>query len=113
MFAVALAGAFTATHLPPREIPVGIGSDKVAHALGYFVLGTLLWIALWARALPRARRIAWTLSGLSIYAAFDELTQPLFSRFASATDALADVAGVIAAIGACESVAAMLASRNR
>lgn len=112
-FAVALAGAFTGTHLPPREIPVGIGSDKVAHAVGYFVLGTLLWIALRARALPRTRRIGWTLGGLAVYAAFDELTQPLFSRHASLADALADVAGVLSAVGACEAVTAILASRRR
>ena len=101
---VTWAAAFTATHLPPTNIPTtGLG-DVYLHAAGYFLLGGLLSLALAACGTQPARRIAVTLAVLAVYAVVDEATQPLVGRTAALSDWFADMVGTAAAVAACEAV---------
>jgi hypothetical protein len=82
----------TATHWPGLAVPKGPVSrmDLVIHA-GAFALWTLLFY--FARWITNPK-VLWTSLIAICFAAFDELTQPLFSRVADWTDFLADISGV-------------------
>lgn len=85
--------AFVLTHLPPTEFPqVGVpGIDKVVHFFLYFGLG---WLFGWAYpAFQNHRRIV--ASGLFLYAAIDEVTQPWVGRTAEVLDWGCDVLGIL------------------
>jgi len=89
--------ALTMTHMPhppPMGPPV---SDKLIHFLAYGVLSGLLFLAMWMSR-PNMRWLPLIVLGIVVaYAAFDEITQPLFHRDAEFGDFLADsAAGVIA-----------------
>jgi VanZ family protein len=91
--------ALVMTHIP-RPPPTGpIVSDKLVHFLAYGLLGGLLFLTLWMSR-PDLRWMPLVVLGIVIaYAAFDELTQPLFGRDASFGDWLADCGGgAVAAI---------------
>jgi VanZ family protein len=105
-----------ATHHPrPQELigaGPGVPSDKSLHFIAYFVLGVLAsaTLAAWRR---------WTLGdvvglalGLLLFAAADEITQPLFGRFADVADWFADCRGVLAGILAMAAILAALAPRT-
>jgi len=98
--------AFVGTHVPGHHLPrVGAG-DKLLHCWGYTALACLLWVTLLAH-----RRARWgVLVVLPLYAALDEITQPLVGRTASIGDWLADVGGVGLAVLVCE--ASLLALRR-
>jgi VanZ family protein len=85
------------THLP-RVPAVGGVTDKTAHFIGFALLGALLYLAIWAAG----RATPWTsllvLVVLGIYAAVDEITQPLTGRHASFLDWQADMAGAATAV---------------
>ena len=85
---------FVMTHLPPRRLPHGPGSDKLHHFLAYLVLSFLLGAALW-QAFPSRRRWMPMLVVLAAmaYGAFDEFTQIAVGRDCELNDWLADVAG--------------------
>jgi VanZ family protein len=97
----ALAGywlaMFVATHVPrqfsalPRE-----GTDKLVHIAAFAVLAWLLATA-WEQSVGRLRGAHLVAIGclLTVYAAFDEATQPLVGRTASFGDWLADGIGVV------------------
>lgn len=114
---VALAGywilLFTATHVPIDPNVIGPGNDKTLHVVGYSGLALLFGVMLATRMSPRHRfgeegAIAPNDSPfwprfpflgafvlLAIYAAFDELTQPLVGRTCDIYDWLADCAGIM------------------
>lgn len=105
-------GIFTLTHLPPVEIPKTHISDKLAHFAVFALLAVLLYLSLW-----RSERYTLHLAGIvlaivMIYAAVDELTQPLVYRTCSVTDWFSDVAGGATAI-AVMSVARVFSGRRR
>src|SRR3954462_6898031 len=89
--------ALTMTHIP-HPPPIGPPvSDKLIHFLAYGVLSGLLFLALWITR-PSLRFLPLIVLGIIVaYAAFDELTQPLFGRDCEFGDWLADsAAGLIA-----------------
>ena len=100
--------AFTATHLPKRHVPETHVSDRTLHAVGYFLLGGLFLVTLIVRGVGRVRRVGIAFAVFCVYAALDEITQPLVSRHASFQDWLADVIGVVAAVIVFELAAALL-----
>ena len=97
--------ALAVTHLPAGCLPRTPASDPVLHGAGYFFLSVALWLTLWVYGRPRRLRVAIILLAIPIYAAIDEITQPLVGRHASAADWAADVAGVLAALVLCELIA--------
>lgn len=116
VFVIAWFGAFVATHLPPEDISDIHMSDKTAHCIGYGVLATLLVGTLIFFGRTRVFRIVLTLGILLTYGAVDELTQPLFGRWASFWDWVADATGVVVALAFWETVqycADVLRRRNR
>jgi len=108
--ALAWAGAFLATHLPPNDVPNLQTSDKVLHMVGYGGLTTLLVLSLASLGRPRSARIVLAVGILLAYGAFDELTQPAFQRTADFHDWLADAAGTAIAVALCETLLAILSS---
>jgi VanZ family protein len=109
---VTCLAALTATHVPPGDVPSTGMSDKQMHVLGFLVLGSLVLVNLSCRSMTRARRIPLTLVILAVYAALDELTQPLTGRSCEGMDWVADMAGTAAAIAAWE-LLFLAARRNR
>lgn len=101
-------GIFAATHLPPAALPQTTFGDKTEHFVAYGGLAFLMtaWLRL---TRPAMRGVALLVLGVSMaYAAVDELTQPIVSRFADFGDFLADWVG--AGLG---TLAGMLAFRDR
>ena len=97
---LAFAAAFVLTHTPPSDQPSPVWwlNDKILHTIGYTILGFLtVWVIGQARVGDRWRTSALSLAGLLVYAAFDEMTQPLVGRTCEFSDWLADAGG--AAIG--------------
>jgi len=90
--------AFTATHIPINQISLFPSSDKTLHFLGFFGLTAAFLLTLILHGLKPKRRIIVVLVSMILYAAFDELTQPLFNRYAAWGDWLADIAGAAAAV---------------
>lgn len=85
------------THLP--KVPgVPQMGDKTTHFVGFAALGALLYLC----ALATGRASSWTglfvLTIVSLYAAFDEITQPLTGRSCSFVDWMADLSGAAAAV---------------
>ena len=112
--ALAWIGAFVATHLPPKYVSGLPTSDTAAHAIGYGGLTTLLVLSLASLGRPRLARILLAMGLLLAYGAFDELTQPMFHRFAEFSDWLADAAGTAIAVAFWEiSLAVLSAFRRR
>jgi len=101
-----LAGAYagvlvSATHYPRPQDLLGANppSDKVLHFLAYTILGALTAAAAAARGGWNGPRIGLLALGLALFAAGDEVTQPLFSRAVEFTDWLADLAGLVIGVG--------------
>jgi VanZ family protein len=90
--------ALIMTHIP-KPPPIGPEvSDKLIHFLAYGLLGGLLFLTMWITR-PQLRYLPpVALAILIAYAAFDELTQPLFGRAAGFDDWLADCAGALVAV---------------
>jgi VanZ family protein len=100
VFALLLYWAFalTMTHLP-KPPPIGPPvSDKLIHFLAYGLLTGLLFLAFWLSR-PNMRFMPLIMLGIIVaYAAFDELTQPIFNRDAEFGDFLADSAAAVIAV---------------
>ncbi|MCA9303121.1 MAG: VanZ family protein [Phycisphaerales bacterium] len=94
LYALAL---LTATHWPGLAVPKGPISrmDLVIHAIAFAGWTLLLFFTAWITPGCTTRRIIWTAVVAIIFAAFDELTQPLFTRTADWTDYAADSAGIV------------------
>lgn len=94
--------AFVATHVPVDTLPDMQAGDAVLHAVGYFVLAAVLMLTLIAQGRNAWWRAALALGLLLLYAAIDELTQPLFGRFGAWSDWFADLQGAAVGIVAVE-----------
>ncbi|GJQ26808.1 MAG: hypothetical protein HBSAPP02_18400 [Phycisphaerae bacterium] len=93
-------GAFVMSHTPPPPPPSRPPiNDKVMHFTGFVLLGMVtIWRGLDAgRRYPLRGALGWLLL-LALYAAFDELTQPIMGRSCELFDWVADVGGAIAGI---------------
>ena len=95
--------AVVTTHLPREAVPPSGLSDKWLHTIGYFVMVAILVATLMTRGLPRRRRLLLLLVAVPLYAAFDEITQPLVGRSASIYDWMMDLFGALLALVAVES----------
>ena len=111
-----LAAAYTcillyATHHPrPAELvgPDAPG-DKSLHLIAYTLLGGLVAAAFASRGGWGWRAAAALFVPLALFAAADELTQPLFGRFADGVDWAFDELGLVAGIGLVTVAAWLLA----
>ena len=112
------AAAYTAvlvyaTHHPRPESLLGkeAPSDKTLHFVAYGVLGGVVAAAVAARGGWRTRTALELFVLLALFAAVDEVTQPLFGRFADAVDWAFDEVGLVAGIGITSAVVASIAAR--
>lgn len=88
---------FIATHAPiSREVEALPGTDKHLHLGAYFVLAALLMFWNGVATAATIRRVVTVVLILAVYAAVDELLQPLFARDADLMDWAADVVGAVA-----------------
>lgn len=115
-----LAIAYTAvllfaTHHPRPQELLGPGApgDKPLHFFAYGVLGGVVSAAIAARGGWKARSAFALFVILALFAAADEITQPLFGRFADAVDWAFDQVGLVAGIGALSAVVAAIGRRGR
>ena len=111
-----LAAAYTcillyATHHPrPAELvgPDAPG-DKSLHLIAYTLLGGVVAAAFASRGGWGWRAAAALFVPLALFAAADEITQPLFGRFADGVDWAFDELGLVAGIGLVTVAAWLLA----
>lgn len=102
LFIIYLATLATATHIskPPEIVRGVLTFDKLVHGAAYAILVGLAWMA-WP-PMPSSRRVTraamWLGLG-SLYAAADELLQPLTGRDAELGDWAADVIGMVSVLG--------------
>ena len=92
--------AFSATHLPPGNVPTAVSlNDKLMHALTYLVLGLLTRLSL-RRPKPSAASSDTIVSILimMMYALFDETTQPIVGRTFELGDIAADACGAFVGV---------------
>jgi VanZ family protein len=94
---------YVGTHIPNPDMLIGAHvSDKVLHFSAYF--GLYLVFAVRIRILgdawPTIRQTIILAAMTSLFSAFDEITQgiPIINRYPDVMDAVADCAGVAAAI---------------
>ena len=111
-----LAAAYTcillyATHHPrPAELvgPDAPG-DKSLHLIAYTLLGGVVAAAFASRGGWGWRAAAALFVPLALFAAADEITQPLFGRFADGVDWAFDELGLVTGIGLVTVAARLLA----
>ena len=113
LLALVWMGAFVLTHIPAGRMPRTHISDKTLHTVGYAALALALLGVLAARGVGRARQLLIAAVALPLYAAMDELTQPLVNRHASMTDWLADLLGVAVGMIVYRACVAVLDRRRR
>jgi VanZ family protein len=90
--------SFVATHTPVVPSVPLTSSDKLVHAVAYFILALLLAIA-WSLRRPLGWRGYLAIFAILLaYGALDEITQILVGRRADVADWLADAAGAIAGL---------------
>ena len=94
---------YVGTHIPNPDMLIGPHvSDKVLHFSAYFGLYLVLAvrIRILSEAWPTMRQTIILAAMTSLYSAFDEITQgiPIINRHPDIMDAVADCAGVAAAI---------------
>lgn len=94
---------YVGTHIPNPDMLIGNHvSDKVLHFSAYFVLYIVLAtrIRIIHEAWPSVRQTIILAAVTSLYSALDEITQgiPIINRYPDVMDAVADCAGVAAAI---------------
>ena len=102
LFILYLVTLATATHIskPPDIVRGVLTFDKLVHGAAYAILVGLGWLA-WpptpsSRTMTRAA--VWLGLG-SVYAAADEILQPLTGREAELGDWAADVIGIVVVLG--------------
>jgi len=92
-----------ATHHPKPQELLGPNppSDKFLHLAAYGILAGLVALTLLAAGRLAPRRAAVAALALAVFAALDEVTQPLpwFRRSADPLDWVVDVAGILIGIG--------------
>lgn len=96
LFWLYLAALFTGTHLPPKEVDGIVVNDKLLHFGAYLGLA-FLWLC-WVFTFQPIKLTSYIVCVivLSLYGAFDEITQLLVDRNANMIDWYADVGGIIA-----------------
>lgn len=101
LFIMYLVTLTTATHIPkPPDIVRGVlVFDKLVHGTAYAILIGLGWLAWPPPPGRRLTRAAVWLGVGSVYAAADEILQPLTGRDAELGDWAADVIGIVVALG--------------
>jgi VanZ family protein len=112
LLALVWAGAFALTHIPAKRMPRTHVSDKTLHVVGYAGLTGLFLPVLAMRGATRGRQLLIAALALPLYAAVDELTQPLVNRHGSLTDWFCDVLGVAVGMGLYLCAAEILARRR-
>jgi len=93
------------SHLPPLPLlPSLPGSDKIAHAVWFFLLGLLVWrAAREGEGWPHRRTTLLLIVGALLWGISDEAHQSFVpGRDAEAADVVADVAGAAVAAMAAE-----------
>jgi len=91
-----------------------LGVEQCAlHLIGFLILGSALLVVLSAYGVRGWLRMGLAACALTIYAAVDESTQPLFNRYAAMEDWFADIAGAGVAIVVWELLAALVRYRQR
>ncbi len=100
LLAVYWIALFTMTHLPGDPVSYRVTmKDKAGHGLAFALLATLLaWVVLLVKRRFGPKEAVATGVGLALYAAFDELTQPIVGRSCDIYDWLSDVGGIAAGI---------------
>ncbi len=98
---------FVLTHIPADHLPRLETADWQLHGVAFLAVSGTFIAAMVAYNIPRWRRILLAASILPLYAAIDELTQPLVHRTASLDDWLADLVGAMIALVAIESALAI------
>lgn len=88
---------FIATHIPVPKMPYIPGKDKTLHILAYFFLSFCWFAAFHAYGKKYRTSLLAMLIVFPLYAAFDEITQPLVNRHADFTDWRADMLGALLA----------------
>lgn len=91
-----------ATHHPKPAELIGPNSpgDKTLHLTAYCLLGGAVAVAVASRGGWTGRAAAALFVVLTLFAAVDEITQPLFGRHADGVDWAFDQLGLVAGIGA-------------
>lgn len=90
----------TLTHLPHDVLPEALQQsllDKVEHVMAYGML--MVCFALAFRQPVRPLSLMTAALALAVIGAFDEVTQPLFNRYASVADYASDLVGIAAVCG--------------
>jgi len=89
-----------ATHHPKPELLVGknLPHDKTLHFLAYGALAALVSVALAARGAWNIGRARFVFFSLALFAAVDEITQPMFGRAAELLDWVYDGIGLAAGL---------------
>ncbi len=96
---------FSTTHFPNLRLPEKAGDDKLAHMVAFGLLAFLFWRFLVTFVTPHTWRFAGGVALATIaYAAFDEITQPIFRRSSDVSDWVADTCGIVVVIVALEVV---------
>lgn len=100
----------SATHHPKPAELVGPNApgDKTLHLIAYTLLGGAVAAAVASRGGWNWRSAAAVFVALALFAAADEITQPLFGRFADILDWAYDELGLVAGIGAVTAAALLL-----
>ena len=100
----------SATHHPKPAELVGPGApgDKTLHLIAYTLLGGAVAAAVASRGGWNWRSAAAVFVALALFAAADEITQPLFGRFADILDWAYDELGLVAGIGAVTAAALLI-----
>lgn len=105
---------FVATHFPKLRLPEAVPrGDKLAHFAAYALLAVFFWKFFEANQRPLSGRFVWNaLAVIAVYAAADEVLQPLVGRSADAWDWVCDVVGAALALAALEWNRRRLAGRR-
>lgn len=93
---------FTLTHIPVPDIARQSGmSDKTMHLMAYFALTFLIWFAISPyQKVQWSRKKVWILMAVVVcYGAIDEYLQGRVGRSADVHDFVADVLGLVLALG--------------
>jgi VanZ family protein len=105
---------FVSTHVPIDPDVTLPGNDKSLHFVGYGILALLMGAVLITQKRTFERRrfpFAGAFFLLSLYAAFDELTQRLVGRHCDLQDWLADVAGIAIGLFVAACISQLLKAR--
>lgn len=102
-----------ATHHPRPGDLVGRGiADKPLHFIAYTILGGLMTVTLASAGRASAVVLATVCGVLTVFAAADELTQPIFGRTADALDWAFDLLGIAVGVVGAAALCRLLGHRR-